>query len=202
MLIHDQSYMLNLKEFEKTDSTEWEIYSAEEKLAPNTRKLSDPLEYKVFMRRNQMFYKNAFAIPLYSALTLILISFWINGILRTGITLLGTLILTISFIIMTEHCPLSYVPVLSEFCVIFAIFPLINFVIHFFTVKYYITGFYLSWLSFVLVLINSWLTRHPPNSLPPSLLIDIIDNRFFRYAIGLGYSNVCRIILTHCLCLI
>jgi hypothetical protein len=57
-------------------------------------------------------------------------------------------------------------------------------------VKYYQTSLILSWVSQVLVIIDIWLTNHPPLHGPPMFITTIVGLSILRLVLGLEQINV------------
>jgi hypothetical protein len=126
--VQSDSEILNSFDASFYDDTDQE-YSNDSPVAEKKLDIS----FRFYLQRNQQFYEKVFATPLIgkkfcrvtkcyflilnfklAAFIMLLLSFWSTGYCRVALTLLATLILAVSFVFITRHAPLSYVPILSK----------------------------------------------------------------------------------------
>ncbi|XP_065081381.1 uncharacterized protein NtR [Ochlerotatus camptorhynchus] len=124
---------------------------------------------RLHLRRNNEFYDTILYAPYFTSNVMILVSFWLDGILRIFANTFGTVMLIAAFLQMSAFVPPTMNPK------IFAFFR---------------CSLYFSWICVLLFILDKWLRTYAAKMAPDSWLARLISYPYLRIILRLdGASN-------------
>ncbi|XP_055626202.1 acetylcholine receptor-like protein cup-4 [Toxorhynchites rutilus septentrionalis] len=120
---------------------------------------------KLHLKRNNEFYETVLYAPYFMSNVLILVSFWLEGMLRIITNAFGILILVASFLQMSEFIPQTSSPLIFSF---------------------FSCTLYFGWICVVLFVLDEWLRVYGPKMAPDSWLARVISYPNLRTVLQLN----------------
>ncbi|XP_053683435.1 uncharacterized protein LOC128733695 [Sabethes cyaneus] len=123
---------------------------------------------RLHMKRNNEFYNTVLYAPYFMSNVMILVSFWLEGMLRIWSNGIGILILLVSFLQMSGYVPQTSNPTIFN---------------------YFRCTLVFSWLCVVLFVLDTWLRTYGPKMAPDSWLARLISYPHLRSVLRLDGAS-------------